>query len=74
LGGSGFPVAGVSAQDQTKLNGRLNLVVQPEIHVSQCEMFEGFPSCSASTTATNSHKREFSDEKPAFAPKQCGAF
>lgn len=27
---------------------------------------EGFPSCSASTTATNSPRREFSTEKPCF--------
>jgi hypothetical protein len=41
------------------LNGRLTL---------------GFPSCSASTTATNSGRPEYSDEKSAFAPKQCRAF
>jgi hypothetical protein len=66
LGGSGFPVAGDSAQDQTKLNGRLNLVEQPEIHVSQCETSEGFSSCSASTTATNSSTRTISTQKPVF--------
>lgn len=35
---------------------------------------DGSQVAVSSTTATNSHRREFSDEKPAFAPKQCRGF